>query len=418
MRFSKLAKEPRLGRARNQMRRCNAIPVLVLLSLGGFQAALAQGPCYNGKATIACLFPQVAGSAFSPLGIPSGLSNDIPTGDAVLVTPLASTQPVPSPASGFIYTFDSSAGVYARSSKSFGPILAERADTIGRRRFFLGFAFQRFAFDKVDGVSPHSLQVAIPAPGGQLNENVNFDLQLNQTTAFMTYGVSNRVDVSLAIPFSTVYGSVVLNAVYLPTQSPGTPIRLFAQGKHTASGLGDVNVQWKGVVIRKESAAVAVGTVLRLPTGDEYEALGAGTIGVKPFIVGSFSYKRLSPHLNLGYQLNGKSVLSGNILTGVKRHLPDQFQYAAGVDVGVSRRLTLDFDILGAEVVHGDRLNQNLAQNPQVFIRQSYNMTNGAAGFKVNLVGNLLLVANVLFRLNDAGLRVKVAPLVGLSYGF
>ena len=412
MRFRQLAKKPRLGRARNQMRRSSTFPVLFLLSLLGLQGASAQGSCFSGKVTIACLFPQVVAQAGVGQLVGPSLF-DVPTGDAVLVTPLASTQPVPSPASGFVYTFDPSAGVYARSSKSFGPILAERADTIGRRRFFLGFAFQRFVFDKVDGVSPHSLQVAIPAPGGQINENVNFDLQLNQTTAFMTYGVSNRVDVSLAVPFSTVYGSVVFNAAYLPTQAPGTPIQFFAQGKHTASGLGDVNVQWKGVVIRKESAAVAVGTVLRLPTGDEYEALGAGTIGVKPFIAGSFSYKKLSPHLNLGYQLNGKSILSGNILTGVKRHLPDQFQYAAGVDVGVSRRLTLDFDILGAEVVHGDRLIQG-----QGFIRKSYNMTNGAAGFKVNLVGNLLLVANVLFRLNDAGLRVKVAPLVGLSYGF
>src|ERR1039457_4236601 len=157
VRFRQLAKKPRLGRARNQMRRSSAFPVLFLLSLLGFQAALAQqSPCFSSKVTIACLFPQVVISAGQNLG--GSLSVDLPTGDAVLVTPLASTQPVPSPASGFIYTFDPSAGVYARSSKSFGPILAERADTIGRRRFFLGFAFQRFVFDKVDGASPHSLQ--------------------------------------------------------------------------------------------------------------------------------------------------------------------------------------------------------------------------------------------------------------------
>jgi hypothetical protein len=178
--------------------------------------------------------------------------------------------------------------------------------------------------------------------GAQVDQNLNFDLQLNQTTVFMTYGISNRVDVSLAMPISTVYSSVVVNIVILPNQSSETSIRLFGQGKHTASGVGDVNLQWKGTVIRKESAAVAVGTVLRLPTGDEYEALGAGTTGVRPFIAGSFSYKRLSPHLDLAYQLNGKSILSGNIITGVKRHLPDQFQYAAGVDAGVTKRLTLD----------------------------------------------------------------------------
>ncbi|HXB73233.1 MAG TPA: hypothetical protein VNY05_33660 [Candidatus Acidoferrales bacterium] len=419
MRFRQFAKEPGLFRARKQMQRSSALPFLFLLSLPGFQAALAQGPgpCFSTKAgTIACQFIDVASRTYAQAG--TFPSIDTPIGNAVLVTPLASTQPVPSPASGFTYTFDPTNSVYVRSSTSFGPILAERADTIGSHKFFLGFAFQRFVFDKLDGSSTHSFQAPVPAPGGQFNENVNFDLQLNQTTVFMTYGISNRVDVSLAIPISTVYGSVVVNSVFVPTQTSGTPIRLFAEGEHTATGLGDFNLQWKATAIRKESAAVAVGTTLRLPTGDKYEALGAGTTGVKPFIAASVSYKKLSPHLDLAYQLNGKSILTGNIFTGVKRHLPDQFQYAAGVDAGVTRGLTLDFDILGAEVVHGDRLNQNFSQNPQLFIRKSYNMTNGAGGFKVNMGGNLLFVANLLFRLNDAGLRVKVAPLVGLSYGF
>jgi len=39
--------------------------------------------------------------------------------------------PLPTPASGFTYTFDSSLGVFQRSTQSFGPILAERAETIG-----------------------------------------------------------------------------------------------------------------------------------------------------------------------------------------------------------------------------------------------------------------------------------------------
>ena len=45
-----------------------------------------------------------------------------------------------SPASGFTYTFDRSLGVYTRSAKSLGPILAERAETIGKDRFLLGSA--------------------------------------------------------------------------------------------------------------------------------------------------------------------------------------------------------------------------------------------------------------------------------------
>lgn len=41
-----------------------------------------------------------------------------------------------------------------------------------------------------------------------------------------------------------------------------------------------------------------------------------------------------------------------------------------------------------------------------------------SAGGKIDLVQRLLFTANVLFRVNDAGLHFKPAPLVGLSYTF
>src|SRR2546422_5665887 len=47
--------------------------------------------------------------------------------------------PLPSPASGFTYSFDSSLGVFTRTTQSFGPILTERAETIGKKKFTVGF---------------------------------------------------------------------------------------------------------------------------------------------------------------------------------------------------------------------------------------------------------------------------------------
>ncbi|PYU87194.1 MAG: hypothetical protein DMG08_28530, partial [Acidobacteria bacterium] len=60
--------------------------------------------------------------------------------------------PIPSPAAGFTYTFDSSTGTFKRSTQSFGPILADRAETIGRKRYSLGFNYQAFTFDSLEGV--------------------------------------------------------------------------------------------------------------------------------------------------------------------------------------------------------------------------------------------------------------------------
>src|SRR6266480_4630736 len=62
------------------------------------------------------------------------------------------TVPLPSPASGFTYHLDPGTGVFQRTTQSFGPILSERAETIGARRASFGFATQRFTFDTIEGL--------------------------------------------------------------------------------------------------------------------------------------------------------------------------------------------------------------------------------------------------------------------------
>src|SRR5512145_3297733 len=52
----------------------------------------------------------------------------------VALTSQLAAVPLPSPASGFTYEFDSALGVFQRTSQSFGPILSERAETIGGGR--------------------------------------------------------------------------------------------------------------------------------------------------------------------------------------------------------------------------------------------------------------------------------------------
>ena len=63
-----------------------------------------------------------------------------------------SALPLPSPASGFTYSFDTATGTFLRSTQSFGPILSDRAETIGRGRVLFGYNFQFFSFDSLDGV--------------------------------------------------------------------------------------------------------------------------------------------------------------------------------------------------------------------------------------------------------------------------
>jgi hypothetical protein len=365
-----------------------------------------------------------------------------------LASQLASV-PLPSPASGFTYELDPALGVFKRSTQSFGPILAERAETIGKKKVSLGFNYQYFTFDTIEGVDLGDVPAVFThdnaAPGGRsdvVTTKNAIDLKVGQFTAFLSYGLADGVDISAAVPFVKVDLGVISEATIQrigTASSPATHFfrdpaapntfgttKTFAQSG-SASGIGDVVGRLKGRLVKSGATGVAIGVDVRFPTGDELDLLGSGAWGVKPFLVLSVSQKVLSPHLNVGYQWNGKSVLAGDVRTGEKKSLPDQILYDGGVDIGVTSKITLALDVLGRRVLKSPRLQtetfhalQGGLTFPSIHFVQdaNFNVTSGAAGVKVNAGGKLLLDFNVLFKLDNSGLRDKVTPLVGFEYSF
>ena len=353
--------------------------------------------------------------------------------------------PLPSPASGFTYTFDSSLGVFQRSTQSFGPILTERAETIGKGKFTFGISYQRFTFDSLEGVDLGSVPAVFTHDGSQLGggrsdlvvTTNSIEASVNQSVTFLSYGLGSHLDLSLALPFVTVdlaarsdasiqrVGTATSPAThfYDDTATYGTT-RVYARSGQ-ASGIGDVVLRLKGTPFRGEASALAFGLDVRLPTGDEEDFLGLGTVGLRPFLAASFSHGRVAPHVNLSYLWNGESVLGGDVATGTKGDLPDQVTYAVGLDIGASKRLTLAFDFVGTYVVDSPRLIRQTftAANgqafPQIgFVTESYNLANAAAGLKWNPAGRLLIDFNLLFKLDSAGLRDDITPMFGIEYAF
>ena len=53
-----------------------------------------------------------------------------------------------------------------------------------------------------------------------------------------------------------------------------------------------------------------------------------------------------------------------------------------------------------------------------VFSEGSFNALSGSLGVKINLFDRFLLDANLLFALDDHGVRDKVTPLLGFDYSF
>src|ERR1700686_3784646 len=74
----------------------------------------------------------------------------------------ASQLPVASPSSGITFVYDPSLKTFAPSTdESLGPIVGNRGTTIGKGRLFLGFSFQYFSFDTIDGQSMSSIPIVL-----------------------------------------------------------------------------------------------------------------------------------------------------------------------------------------------------------------------------------------------------------------
>jgi hypothetical protein len=337
--------------------------------------------------------------------------------------------PLASPASGFIYSFDKS-GVYTSSSESFGPLLAERSETIGRHKLYLAFTYQRFAFDEIDGNDIKKIPILFdypqvpPAQVVTITQN-RVDTNIEQYVAFATFGLASRVDVSVALPFERVSMGITSSGTeYSTTNSATASFNEFLAG--SASGIGDVVLSAKGTLIKGEKFGMAIGAELRFPSGDERNFLGSGALGVKPYLVLS-RRGRVAPHLNVGYQWNADSVLAAD--ENGNQHLPGYFGYVAGADIGLSKRLTVVADLVGEhffdapqisspETVSATVNNQPTPFASVVRVNGSYEVNNLSVGLKVNPVGHLLVSANALVKLNEGGVRARVVPLVGLSYSF
>lgn len=456
-----------------------------------------QNRCPNGTKSdkVACVIPQVFGinglNAENPH--PNGtFSADFFTDRLrpiqTSVARQAALLPLASPSSGITFSWDPVARVFSSSTDSYGPILGERAETIGRHRVFLGFGYQYFNFDTLDGIDLHNLPVLLTQPdnfnppgnGQGLDDvpcSINYpnpsphntgtedcgsirdvikttnrlDLRINQFTTFITFGLTNRIDVSVAIPIETVHFGVTSNATIVTNNAPRDPIihefafqpnctdpclnQVFSNSG-TSAGIADITLRVKGTAWKGERSALALGADFRLPTGDQLNFLGAGVLGVRPFVVWSYR-SRISPHVLMGYEANGSSLIGGDLATGTKGKLPSQLTYSAGADVWLIKRVTAAVDIVGQQVFQASHLalisTKDLGACPDstcltpaapvsysdvIASTGSFNVSNLSLGVKLNPVSNLLVTGNVLIKLNDAGLRANYVPLIGVSYTF
>jgi hypothetical protein len=357
------------------------------------------------------------------------------------------TAPVPSAGTGETFRL-SALGVPVRAEEaSLGPVLSERALTVGRRSFLVGANFTEIRFENLRGTSLEDLQFNVvqrdlPPLGPPLGDPAIERTYLAVTTRmgfearvvnlFVTAGVTDRLDLSVMVPLvqATISGFSDAEIVVGEGEDPAAG---FSFGGPTedprlrersvlplerASGLGDISLRGKYRFTSSESrlGAAFLGDI-RLPSGREEDFLGSGAVWAQGLgILSVDAGAGVFPHVNGGLVLRSGEGQRNAVVV------------ALGADHRTSSRLTLAVELLGRlplgsnplvqrEVVIRDGQGIDTIVSTSNFPTLRDDQFDTAAGLKLRL-WKLTFVSSVIVPLNDGGLRSPLLWTVGLQGGF
>lgn len=424
---------------------------LLLLACFSSVGALAQINCAAGQpdaTKLVCQIPFSTG-VFTNSGSASATQAALRNATAfnAAIATQVSQLPLASSSSGVVIVIKN--GI-PETFNNLGPIMTDRAQTIGRHQLFVGVTASQYVFTDIDGISLSNVPFTYEATASTSNgtvlsntfttESTNIKFTLDQLAIVGTFGLTSRIDFSVIVPYERVsigaqtYNSsaYILNSDNQLVLGPYSIPSTYVPG--TAHGVGDITFDGKGELWHGERSTVAVGMNLRAPTGDELNYLGSGAWGINPYVIYSYLAK-VAPHFKVGYLWNTSTELNNPTLTaGGNQDLPGGFQYDAGADWAVGRRITLAGDILGSQYLNAPRLvlgttalpvpSTNPPTPSTVFLPtvtsevSSYTVNDVSGGLKWNPFSNVVLSGNALYQLNNNGLRSRVVPMVGVSYKF
>ena len=322
--------------------------------------------------------------------------------------------PFSSSVGAFSYAFDKQTGSFVKSSRSLGPIFAERAETLGRGKFNFGVSLSSFTLHRFEGQDLDNITVVAPhIPDSQLlptvregfeNDdiliNVDTDIDIRKFSFTTTYGITDQLDFGFVIPFIEIDMNVrALAQIVVSPINPtptvhsfvGAPDQPFDTASAHASGLGDIVLRSKYQILKSDVINAAAMIQAKLATGDEDNFLGTGDTNIKPILVLSRTFfEIITPHINVGYDVN------------IDNSNQSALEYALGFDVG-NKIFTVAGDVLGSHELDGDNIGDNIIS--------------GLLGFKWNPFEQFILTSNIQIPLNpNSGLRSNLIATIGMEF--
>jgi hypothetical protein len=346
--------------------------------------------------------------------------------------------PISATSSGATFRFVNGAPVSTATSA--GPIFAERSQTLGRRALLVGFNTTRVGFDHVRGTSLDDISfnfshqdVLQPGLGDvasefdYINVRPKLDLTLQSTAVFATYGVSDRVDLGIAIPvvYASLDGSstasilsetgTLSNSHHFGTDAnPSNTATASASGSHT--GIGDIAVRAKANLTQTARYGFSILGDARLPTGDQNNFTGTGHLAIRALGILSGRFGDFSPHVNGGYAFrSGELQNDAVLLTGGFDQLLAPWVTVA-VDAISELQVGENKFTLPQSITYGGTAPKQLSASNIPERRD--NLVNLSAGGKFVLSG-VTLVANGVWPLGNGGMQAKSGIFtLGLEHTF
>lgn len=327
------------------------------------------------------------------------------------------------------FTFDLDRGIPVRTTESLGPLLTERATTLGARKLDVTFTYTRLRFTKLQGKDLDHLELVFlrdDANGNGIRDTtgpfsfesdiirakLKVDLSEDIFAFIATYGFTSAWDVGLVVPFTHVRLVAKASAtIFDQFGNPGgtkigdLPIHRFgpnstspdASGGGEETGLGDIILRTKYNFVRNSGGFIpdlAFLAEIKLPTGDEGRLLGTGGTNLTGLLIASKTYGRwFTPHVNVGYEIDTKDLEQNTI------------RYALGFDARILSGLSFDADVIGRFKPAGSNTGEHI--------------NDLSLGVKWNPLNALIVRTNVQIPLDkNSGLRANFIPTIGVEYLF
>jgi hypothetical protein len=362
------------------------------------------------------------------------------------------------PWSGRSFTIDPSTG-NAVPKGGFGSSFAERAVTAGRGRFNMGLAQEATSYSSIDGIDLRGATInyfrehddcctgTTELERDLLTETLSIDLHRNVFSLYGNYGVTDKLDIGVALPVVTVRMSGRVTSRILRTATEADQglhamdIVELAHRTHydrgSSAGLGDVMVRAKYHLAGRQHGGLAAAVNLRLPTGNADELLGSGVLRTTATLIWSEEMGRVSPHVNASYTHSNKRAVSGIAASALPAEMPSEIGGIAGVEISLHPRATLVLDAVGRRLGNMPRFERYdtrfTSKGPGPLPSADYVATDdvrlldsrsavstlmGVAGTKFHLIDNFVLSGDVVFPVAGTALRANRSVMIGLNYGF